>query len=287
MSTLPTSSARSDRSPTAETLEKHPPPTRFEYAAYASMLLGQKARHQANLARDLASRNSSASAEVNGQEAAQPHSALSTSWPLASEDLPPPAASLSEAITAFASAYIRKECVQLPNLVDDGDDGPTLPLGLIKSTSEFATDVLARAAILRPEGVSTERSRIHPTSWQNILGIVSLSPVAQDIIQTASTRLRAIYDGPAAQDSDLLTHRLMILHCSLPRQMRSVFDDELELYETVAPKTDRKTRPHQSEAEQEERLAKRQIRLEIRQLKANEREKRKQIRRVSRKKQRA
>lgn len=104
-----------------------------------------------------------------------------TCWPRAIEELEPLSnSSLQDAITSFATSYIRKKHLVLPKLGEDEDEDrqidPILPGNLVSSTVEMLDEVLVNLAGVRPPNVQKKRKEMNVLDWEGVLDVASMIP---------------------------------------------------------------------------------------------------------------
>lgn len=106
-----------------------------------------------------------------------------TCWPRAVEELEPlSSSSLQDAITSFATSYIRKKHLVLPKLGEDEDEDenrqidPILPGNLVSSTVEMLDEVLVNLAGVRPPNVQKKRKEMNVLDWEGVLDVASMIP---------------------------------------------------------------------------------------------------------------
>ncbi|ODN75097.1 hypothetical protein, variant [Cryptococcus amylolentus CBS 6039] len=244
-----------------------PPIQRSQFAAYASFLEHLQHEQQTDLSQQLAhrwededivlsdesdwesrlSREASGrptvvgdeyvGARVGGKRKRQQGSG-ETRWPVGLTELPEPP-SFSEAITSFATAYIRTQSLTLPNLPDQDLSNPLLPPNLIESSEQMVREVLTKLAGVRPARVSKARKDLETLGWGDVLEVAAMLPSARAEVRKANARLRTMYTQPGP---DLLSHRLKCLSERPKRPSRS------DIYTSVIPKADPTLRPHVSKA---------------------------------------
>ena len=174
--------------PTASSLEVVAPrPTRSEYAAYAAIIRDLEAQSRAGFAWRLArsDEGDSACPSADGQVRSKSErrknllseDGLSTAWPLAPADLPPPVELMEEAILTFAASYIRSQHITLrdtPHSVKRDED-MDLPPGLVPSTMEFINGTLVGMAGMRPVDVAKKRKAMSRLRWGSVIDAASMT----------------------------------------------------------------------------------------------------------------
>jgi hypothetical protein len=165
--------------------DEPPRPTRSEYATYQGLLhnlenreakpLARRLRRLAETATGSSSRDSSPrSSSTSTRPAASilPRD-LSTRWPLIVADLPSPLPSLDEAIVLFASAYIRRARLVLPQQLVS-EEASVLPSDLATSTRLFINTSLVSLAGLRPVSNFRHTSEMKAMGWDTALSGLDL-----------------------------------------------------------------------------------------------------------------
>ncbi|KIR28726.1 hypothetical protein I309_02219 [Cryptococcus deuterogattii LA55] len=190
-----------------------------------------------------------------------------TCWPRAIEELEPlSSSSLQDAITSFATSYIRKKHLVLPKLGDDEDEDrqidPILPGNLVSSTVEMLDEVLVNLAGVRPPNVQKKRKEMNVLDWEGVLDVASMIPSLWPDIAAASIRLRDMYRNAGP---NLLGHRMKIINDLKASNPCPSIND---LYSTVLPGKNPLLRSHLSKTEQERRVVKRREKEKIRAEKA-------------------
>ncbi|KIR54116.1 hypothetical protein I315_03173 [Cryptococcus gattii Ru294] len=190
-----------------------------------------------------------------------------TCWPRAIEELEPLSnSSLQDAITSFATSYIRKKHLVLPKLGEDEDEDrqidPILPGNLVSSTIEMLDEVLVNLAGVRPPNVEKKRKEMNVLDWEGVLDVASMIPSLWPDIAAANIRLRDMYRdaGP-----NLLGHRMKIINDLKDSNPCPSVND---LYSIVLPGKNPLLRSHLSKAgtffQQERRAVKRREKEKIR-----------------------
>lgn len=103
-----------------------------------------------------------------------------TCWPNAVDELDPSDTTLQDAITSFATLYIREKRLILPKLGKDGDNDrqidPILPGNLISSTIVILDEILVNLAGVRPPNVQKKRKEMNALDWEGVLDVASMIP---------------------------------------------------------------------------------------------------------------
>ncbi|KAK8846812.1 hypothetical protein IAR55_005900 [Kwoniella newhampshirensis] len=192
-----------------------------------------------------------------------------TRWPLPPSDLPTYIPTLEETIVTFASTYIRENRLFLPSLVSESEDDdpyPLLPPSLVPSTIRMINQILVNLAGVRPAETKKRRKTMSTMDGSAVLNIASMDSKTRPIVQTAQGRLKEIYQPV---EPDVLAYRLGLL------ENMNAYDDVVppssSLYASVLPKQDRATRPHQSQAELQQRAERRRLRAAKKQAKEERR----------------
>ncbi|TYJ54345.1 hypothetical protein B9479_005011 [Cryptococcus floricola] len=284
-----------------------PPLQRSQFAAYASFLEHLQHEQQTDISQQLAhrwadedivlsdesdwesrlSREASGRPTVVGDEYVgarvggkgkrkRQQGSGETRWPVGLTELPEPP-SFSEAITSFATAYIRTQSLTLPNLPAQDLSNPLLPPNLIESSEQMVREVLTMLAGVRPARVAKARKDLGTLGWGDVLEVAAMLPSARAEATKANARLRTMYTQPGP---DLLSHRLKCLSDRPERPSRT------DIYTSVIPRADPTLRPHVSKAELarrasslSQRSANRQQKAAADQAKSAAKEERKRVRR--------
>ncbi|OWZ57158.1 hypothetical protein LQV05_003890 [Cryptococcus neoformans] len=190
-----------------------------------------------------------------------------TCWPSAVDELDPLSdTTLQDAITSFATSYIREKRLILPELGKDGDNDrqidPILPGNLISSTIVILDEILVNLAGVRPPNVQKKRKEMNALDWEGVLDVASMIPSLRPDIAAANVRLRDMYRNAGP---DLLSHRMKIINDLKNSNPCPSIND---LYSTVLPGKNPLLRSHLSKTEQERRALKRREKEKIRAEKA-------------------
>ncbi|XAO22806.1 hypothetical protein I312_101580 [Cryptococcus bacillisporus CA1280] len=188
-----------------------------------------------------------------------------TCWPRAIEELEPlSSSSLQDAITSFATSYIRKKHLVLPKLGEDEHEhedrqiDPILPGNLVSSTVEMLDKVLVNLAGVRPPNVQKKRKEMNVLDWEGVLDVASMIPSLWPDIAAANIRLRDMYRNAGP---NLLGHRMKIINDLKDSNPCPSVND---LYSTVLRGKNPLLRSHLSKIEQERRAMKRREKEKIR-----------------------
>ncbi|WVR04504.1 hypothetical protein IAU60_001508 [Kwoniella sp. DSM 27419] len=207
------------------------------------------------------------------EDQADGKASTSTRWPLAPAEIPPEVDHeyLKEAITTFASRYLRTHKLRFPPdpldaapvpPSDNADElelelEPELPEDLVGSTIQMIDSVLVNLAVCRPVGVGRERRHMGTMDWGGVVEAACLTPELRGIAKRANARLRRIYHS---DEQDILAYRLGRLESDLAPTRG--WDAVRDLYASVLPKKDTEIRAHQSKDEQARRAEKKRLREE-------------------------
>ncbi|WWC87064.1 uncharacterized protein L201_001949 [Kwoniella dendrophila CBS 6074] len=131
-----------------------------------------------------------------------------------------------------------------------------LPENLIESSKELINTILIDLAITRPSGMGTKRKYMNGMNWNDLLVTSSMTGELQPTIRKTNDRLREMYK---VENSDILSHRLEVVHSTKRESEPSILDS---LYDSILPKKNTATRPHQSQKELHQRAEKRRLKQE-------------------------
>lgn len=114
-----------------------------------------------------------------------------TRWPRAVDELELLSdTSLQDAITSFATSYIRKKGLVLPKLGKDGDIDrqidPILPGNLVSSTIVILNEILVNLAGVRPPNVQKKRKEMNALDWEGVLEVASMVPSLRPCVLQSS-----------------------------------------------------------------------------------------------------